>query len=60
MVDNTGVIYKGREKVDEWKARWAIDTDKRTLTDAFVGTDVAIGLSTGGIFKEDMIKSMND
>ena len=51
MVDSSGVIYKGRENVDEWKERWAIDTDKRTLADAFVGADVAIGLSIGGNFK---------
>ena len=56
MVDTTGVIYKGREEnVDKWKSRFAIDTDKRTLADAFEDADIAIGLSAGEIFSGKMV-----
>ncbi len=59
MCDRKGVIYRGRESgMDQWKSAHAIDTDRRTLTEALVGADVFLGLSAAGALKPDMIKSM--
>ncbi|GGC31022.1 malic enzyme [Novosphingobium marinum] len=58
MCDSRGVIYTGREKVDQFKSAHAIATDKRTLTEALEGADVFLGLSVGGAVTQDMVKSM--
>tara|TARA_Y100001970_G_scaffold292610_1_gene434662 strand:+ start:9 stop:2288 length:2280 start_codon:yes stop_codon:yes gene_type:complete len=59
MLDRTGVIYKGRSKgIDQWKSRYAIDTNARTLEDAIKSADVFLGLSTKGVLKKEMVKSM--
>ncbi len=60
MLDRKGVIYKGRaEGIDQWKSRFAINTDLRTLSDAIKGADVFLGLSSKGVLKKEMIKSMS-
>ena len=60
-VDNTGVIYRGREHgMNQWKSAHAVDTDARTLTDALKGADVFIGLSAKDVMSQDMVKSMAD
>ncbi len=58
MCDSKGVIWKGREGVDQFKSAHAIDTDKRTLAEAVVGTDIFLGLSVAGAMTQDMVKSM--
>ena len=45
MCDRKGVIYKGREKVDQFKSAFALETKLRTLEDAMKGADVFLGLS---------------
>ncbi|MFN3521490.1 MAG: NADP-dependent malic enzyme [Phenylobacterium sp.] len=58
-VDNTGVIYRGREKgMNQWKSAHAVDTEARTLADAIVGADVFLGLSAKGVLTQDMVKTM--
>jgi malate dehydrogenase (oxaloacetate-decarboxylating)(NADP+) len=60
MLDRKGVIYKGRaEGIDQWKSRFAINTDLRTLSDAIKGADVFLGLSSKGVLKKDMVKNMS-
>ncbi|WP_440693519.1 NADP-dependent malic enzyme [Candidatus Pelagibacter sp. HIMB1695] len=60
MLDRKGVIYKGRaEGIDQWKSRFAINTNLRTLSDALKGADVFLGLSSKGVLKKDMVKSMS-
>ncbi len=60
-VDNTGVIYRGREKgMNQWKSAHAVDTDARTLADALKGADVFLGLSAKGVVDQDMVRSMAD
>ena len=49
MLDRLGVIYQGREEVNEFKAEFALHTEARTLDDACVDADVFIGLS-GSIY----------
>jgi len=59
LCDSKGVIYKGRtEGMNQWKSAHAAETDRRTLAEAFKGADVAFGLSVGGAFTADMIRSM--
>src|SRR5215207_6863049 len=40
VCDSKGVIYRGRENVDQFKSAHAIDTDARTLTEAMKGADI--------------------
>jgi Malic enzyme len=59
LVDSKGVIYKGRTKdMTPYKEEFAAETTRRTLTEAFAGADVFVGLSAGGIVKPAMILSM--
>ncbi len=58
IVDRDGVVYKGRENVDQWKAAHATDTPHRTLAEAMVGADVVLGLSAKGAITKEMVASM--
>jgi malate dehydrogenase (oxaloacetate-decarboxylating)(NADP+) len=58
VTDHGGVIYKGRIEKDPHKTRFAQDTDARTLAEVMPGADIFLGLSAGGILKQDMVKSM--
>lgn len=59
MCDEFGVIFAGRKKdMDPYKTRFAQETERRTLDEAFVGADVFVGLSVGGIVSSSMVKSM--
>jgi malate dehydrogenase (oxaloacetate-decarboxylating)(NADP+) len=60
MCDRSGVIYRGRDKVDQWKSAHAIDTDARTLEEALVGADIFLGLSAAGALKPEWVKKMAD
>lgn len=61
MVDSKGVLYKGRkERMNPYKERFAIETDKRTLAEAMEGADVFLGCSVGGIVTKEMVKKMAD
>ncbi|BAO30778.1 NADP-dependent malic enzyme [Sulfuritalea hydrogenivorans] len=57
-VDSKGVIHTGREGLDASKARYAQATDARTLGDAMPGADIFLGLSTAGVLKPEMVKTM--
>ena len=59
MIDRKGVIYKGRDGLNEWKLPFAINTKNRTLSDAISNTDVFLGLSSAGLLKKDMVKKMS-
>jgi malate dehydrogenase (oxaloacetate-decarboxylating)(NADP+) len=56
--DSKGVIHSGREGLDASKARYAQDTTARTLADAMPGADIFLGLSTKGVLKPEMVKTM--
>jgi malate dehydrogenase (oxaloacetate-decarboxylating)(NADP+) len=58
MCDREGVIRKDREKLDPIKEEFATDQDLHTLTEAFVGADVFLGLSSGNIVTPEQILSM--
>ncbi|KAA1014353.1 NADP-dependent malic enzyme [Paraburkholderia panacisoli] len=61
VTDLAGVVYKGRvELMDPDKERFARETDSRTLAEAIGGADVFLGLSAGGVLKQDMVRQMAD
>ena len=58
MCDRQGVIYQGREGLDQWKSAHAAKTDRRTLEEALVGADIFLGLSAAGALRPEMVKEM--
>ena len=59
FVDSKGVIHEGREEgMNEYKARFAVATDRRTLAEAMKGADVFLGLSVRGLVTKEMVASM--
>ncbi len=58
MIDRTGVIFRGRENLNQWKSGHAIETKDRTLDDAIKNADVFLGLSAKGALSKDMVKKM--
>lgn len=62
MCDSKGIIYKGRDRLNEITTQMAEVTNrelvKGTLADAMKGADVFIGVSAPGIVTEDMVRSM--
>jgi len=58
MCDRKGVIYQGREGLDQWKSAHAVKTEARTLEDALKGADAFFGLSAAGALKPEMVKDM--
>ncbi len=61
VTDLHGVVYTGRaEEMDEWKSRYARETDARKLGEVVNGADVFLGLSAPGVLSPEMVKSMAD
>ena len=58
MCDKTGVLYQGRDDLNQWQSAHAAATDRRTLTEALHGADVFLGLSAAGALKPEMVKDM--
>ncbi len=58
MLDRSGVIYRGRDKVNQWQSAHAVDTDRRTLADALEGADVFMGLSAKGALSPELLSNM--
>lgn len=59
VADSRGIIWKGRdENMEANKARYAQDTDARTLADGCVDADVFLGCSAPGVLTADMVKTM--
>ena len=58
MLDRKGVIHSGRDDLNSQKQAFAIDTDKRTLSDALAGADVFVGLSGPNLVAPEMLASM--
>jgi len=59
VTDISGVVFQGRiEEMDDIKARYAVNTSARTLSEVIVGADVFLGLSAGGVLKPEMVEKM--
>jgi len=61
VTDSRGVIHVGREaNMEANKARYAQETQARTLADIVNGADVFLGCSTAGVLSGEMVKTMAD
>ena len=59
MTDTKGVLWTGRkEGMNKHKARYARDTEARSLEDALRGADCFVGVSSAGTVTPPMVKSM--
>jgi len=58
VLDRNGVIHSGRADLNQFKAAFAHDTDKRTLEDALQGADVFIGVSSANLLTPEMLNLM--
>jgi len=58
MFDSKGLIYKGRERVNKYKARFANLPAPMTMEEAFEGADVMLGLAQGGVVSKEMVAKM--
>jgi malate dehydrogenase (oxaloacetate-decarboxylating)(NADP+) len=59
VCDRKGVIYKGRSAgMNEYKERFAVQTEKRTLDDAIEGADIFFGLSGPGLLSKEQVEKM--
>ena len=58
MLDRKGVIHTGRDDLNQYKAMFAVDTDKRTLEDAMDGADIFLGLSGPDLLAPELLKKM--
>ena len=59
VTDIEGVVYKGRTVLmDQWKGAFAQETRSRKLADVIDGADIFLGLSAGGVLKQDMVARM--
>jgi malate dehydrogenase (oxaloacetate-decarboxylating)(NADP+) len=58
MCDRKGVIHSGRTDLNQYKAMFAVDTDKRTFDDAIDGADIFLGLSGPDMVTGEQIKTM--
>ena len=57
--DLAGVVYEGRkELMDEDKIQFAQKTSARTLGEIIEGADIFLGLSAGGVLKQEMVRKM--
>lgn len=61
LVDSKGVVtVERRHEINQYKARFAQETDARTLGDAVRGADVFYGLSVADVLTAEMVKTMAD
>lgn len=60
VFDRKGILYKGREGVDELKKNFCVDEKYKDydLAKALEDADVFVGLSSGNIVSPEMVKSM--
>src|SRR5580765_9004266 len=59
ITDAKGVVYIGRtDAMDDNKARYAQETNARTLAELLPGADIFLGLSAAGVLKPEWLASM--
>ena len=55
LTDIKGVVHKGRPDLDERMARYARETDARTLAEVLEGVDIFMGLSAPNVLKPEWL-----
>lgn len=58
MIDRGGVIYTGRDGLNEYKEEFAHLTDARTMEEALDGADVFLGLSGANLLAPELLEKM--
>lgn len=58
LCDRQGVVRKDRRGLERYRGEFAQKTKWKTLDDALKGADVFVGLSSKGILKGSMLRSM--
>ncbi len=58
MCDRKGVIHAGRTDLNQYKAVFAHETDKRTMSEALEGADVFVGLSGPNLLTAEDLQRM--
>ena len=63
MLDRKGVIYKGRDNINEWKSIYAVETKNRSLDDAIkdancIVTDTWLSMNDDENERSKVIKSL--
>jgi len=58
MLDRKGVIHTRRDDINEYKQRFANNTDQRTLQDVICGADVFVGVSGPDVLSAEDVKLM--
>ena len=58
MIDRKGVIHSGRDDLNQYKAMFAHETDKRSLDAALDGAAVFVGLSGPNLLSAEGLKRM--
>ncbi|MAI41960.1 MAG: NADP-dependent malic enzyme [Gammaproteobacteria bacterium] len=59
MCDSKGVIYEGRQEgMNEWKKKYAVQTNARSLDDAMMDSDIFMGLSGPGVLSAEAVETM--
>jgi malate dehydrogenase (oxaloacetate-decarboxylating)(NADP+) len=60
MFNSKGLLTKNNPSLTEMQLKFAVDGEMISLADAMKGSDVFIGLSSGGIVSAEMLQSMNE
>ena len=58
MLDRKGILYKNRKGLNKYNKDLAIETERRSLSDAMVDADVFIGLSGANLLDESNVQLM--
>ena len=58
MLDSKGVLTNRRRDLNKYKLEFARDLQITTLAEAVIGADMFLGLSTGNILTQEMLRSM--
>lgn len=58
MIDRGGVIYSGRDGLNEFKEEFAHMTEARTMEEALDGADVFLGLSGANLLPAELLQKM--
>ncbi len=58
MLDRKGVIHSERDDLNEYKQKFAIQTDARTLDDAIITADIFVGVSGPGLLSAEQVQKM--
>lgn len=58
LVDRKGVVYEGRDDINQYKKVFSRQTDRRSLADAMVDADVFIGVSGPNLLTAEMLLTM--